>query len=90
MQEFFQTYRVAIGFAVLVAYMLLSQRGEIAAMFSKIKLPSIGGSASPVADDDTADFQALARLQKRFERNKCKDGIVAVDTCLTHFFHREA
>lgn len=52
--------------------------------FGNIKLPTIG-AAPP--DDDTNDFQALARLQHRFERLNCKEGIDACTTCLTHFFH---
>lgn len=66
---------------------LLSNRATIGKGLSW--LFSLGGSAAPAiaADDDTADFQALARIQHRFERLNCKEGIDACTVCLTHFFH---
>lgn len=97
MLEFVQSQRVTIGFALLVGYMLLIQRGEIGGTIAKLWARLMSFAAPPAgivinepADSDTADFQALARLQKRFERNKCKEGRAALDTCLTHFFHKES
>ncbi len=62
---------------------LWSNRGAI-----KPWLPSFGRTAAAVPiDDDTADFQALTRLQKRFARVNCAEGKAAIQVCLTHFYH---
>ncbi len=63
---------------------LWSNRGVLA----NIKLPSFGGTTAAVpVDDDTADFQALTRLQKRFARVNCAEGKAAIQVCLAHFYH---
>lgn len=69
----------ALGLLVLGARRLFS---------GGIKLPTFnlgGGGAAP--DENTLDFQALERLQHRFENAKCKEGMDACTVCLTHFFH---
>jgi hypothetical protein len=96
--EFLKQFGPMIGFGIMVVLLVrnslpslatLQSWGSSAAQF----VPGLGQSsrATPSAgiDDDTLDFQALKRLQARFERNKCKDGKAAVDTCLSHFFHVE-
>jgi hypothetical protein len=75
-----------------IAYVAYYYRGWIFEQFAKVKLPSAPAPtpiAAPVIDEDAAEFQSLHKLRKRFERNKCKEGIQAVDVCLTHFFHSE-
>ena len=75
-----------IGIGLLVAYALW----RLWPMLPTFRLPSLGGTpAAPTLDTDTLDFQALKRLQSRFERQKCKDGKAAIDTALSHFFHAE-
>jgi len=101
----FSQYRVQAGFALLVAWLLWQNRGELGTWLAAAKglVPSFSRSAAAVSspgniglptvelivDEDTADFQALKRLQARFARQKCADGAAAVDTCLAHFFHSE-
>jgi len=97
----FSQYRVQAGFALLVAWLLWQNRGELGTWLAAAKglVPTFSRSAAAgsvalsavelVVDEDTADFQALKRLQARFARQKCVDGAAAVDTCLAHFFHSE-
>lgn len=54
---------------------------------SGFKLPAWKLGTGKPATDDAADFAALARLRKRFEAAKCKEGLAACDVALTHFFH---
>lgn len=42
------------------------QHGGTLVTWIKSKLPTFAAPAAAVADDDTLDFQALRRLQKRF------------------------
>jgi hypothetical protein len=91
MIAFLNEHRQAIGFAVLVLWACWAYLPSLSGVVSRLRslVPAMPG-ASPVVDDEAADFAALSRLRKRFERNNCKDGQAAVDTCLTHFFHKDA
>ena len=94
--EILQQYGPYIGYAIL-CYVVLGPSLNLSGMFASVKaaasrlVPS-GATSTPAAvaaNDNAQDFAALERLQARFERNKCKEGLAAVDVCLTHFFHRE-
>ncbi len=61
---------------------LWSNRQTLAGLLPK----SIGFGGGDV---DTLDFQAHNRLQKRFERLKCKEALDACVTQLQHFYHDE-
>lgn len=97
MDEFLKQFGPMIGFGIMVVLLARNSLPSLATLqswgSSAAQLVGLGQSnrATPTSgiDDDTLDFQALKRLQARFERNKCKDGKAAVDTCLSHFFHVE-
>lgn len=48
--------------------------------------PAAGPLAANAVDADTLDFHAVKRLQERFARMKCPEGLKAVDVCLAHFW----
>lgn len=87
-------YGTYLGFAI-VCYVVLGPYLNLSGMLSGVmsllaRLRPSGTAVPAVASVDNAkDFEALERLQARFERNRCKEGLAAVDVCLTHFFHRE-
>lgn len=63
---------------------LLANRGTVAGW-----LPKFSGGTSASLDENTLDFQALDRVQKRFARLKCKEGLDACSIQLQHFYHGE-
>lgn len=46
-------------------------------------------AALEAVDDDALDFQAVGRLQRRFDRNNCDEGRAAVQTALTCFYKQD-
>jgi hypothetical protein len=71
----------ALGFAY-------QNRGAVGAFLSRFK-PSGGTVPTVAVDDDTLDFQAHGRLQKRFMRLGCKEALDACTVQLQHFYHTE-
>jgi hypothetical protein len=90
MIAFLNEHRQVIGFAVIALWACWAYLPSVSGVFARLRSlwPAMPG-ASPVVDDEAADFAALSRLRKRFERNNCKDGQTAVDVCLSHFFHKD-
>lgn len=65
--------------------------GKVAGFLGRI-WPAGGKTATvPTVelDQNTLDFQALDRVQKRFARLKCKEGLDACSVQLQHFYHGE-
>lgn len=90
----FDQFRVPLGFALLVVWLLWGQRGEIAGMASKAwglipSWPRTSAAAiapTTIADPDYLELQALKVLDKRFERLKCKEGKAALAVLKKEFF----
>jgi hypothetical protein len=88
---FLNEHRQVIGFALIALWACWAYLPNVTTLYTRLRslFPAMPGVAPPVADDEAADFAALSRLRKRFERNNCKDGQAAVDVCLSHFFHKD-
>lgn len=85
------THIAAIGMlAIGVPGFLWSNRTSIVSALGKAGGLFTSNTMTPATngvDDDTQDFQALTRLQKRFVRLKCPEGQAALQTAMSHFFH---
>ena len=49
----------------------------------------LGMNSAPPPDDDAADMAAFRRLEARFAKAKCKEGIDAMKVVSSHFMHSE-
>jgi len=84
---------VAMGIGVVG--FAFTNRAKIGTFLGRFKFWGGGGTTTItqtqplVVDDDTLDFQAHGRLQKRFTRLKCPEGLQACVTQLQHFYHAE-
>lgn len=60
--------QIGAGLTLVVSLIgfLVANRSSIGGVFSRIFSGSPAAVLAPQADDDTLDFQALRRLQKRF------------------------
>jgi hypothetical protein len=69
-----------IGLALL-AFLAFVWRDKFAGLWPKSS-PDVPVSSDP----DVADLAAAKRLQARFEKHNCPEGLAAVKVCLQHFF----
>jgi hypothetical protein len=86
--QFIQEYRWWILAALGVLYIVFKfmpaiQQRVVAARQNT----GVGFGPAVEADEDTADFQAIKRIQARGERLGCEELKEAAGTCLQHFFH---
>ena len=85
---------VIYGVIALAFINILSNHsGDIKGLLSRLftsktaaVLPAPASVGAGLSDDDL-DSQALIRLQKRFGKAQCKEGMDALTICFQHFYH---